>query len=98
MLGFETKLSDALHLPFFVVIERLTILRVILVRQACEAERLASNPLDFSQLVEVHLAQIHKHIVLFYLPVQRKAVRYLEECFEIVWHLVGGIVVFPLGY
>ena len=92
------KLLNVVSLPFLIVIKRLCILWIVFFDHTCKAKRLVPDPLNFSQLVQVHLTQVHQHIVLFDLPIERKAVRYLEECFEIVWHLEGSIIFLPFGY
>lgn len=85
-------------LPFFVLsISSLIVWRVILVNHGCKPELLVFDSLDFSEFVEVHLAQVENHVILLYFPVQRQSVRYLQESFEVVWQLVWGIFFFPLS-
>ena len=83
------------HLPFFVVFQFI-VRRVILINHAGEAEALVSDSLDVSQLIKLHLSKVEGHVILLDLPVERKAVRYLQEGFEVVWKLVWGIFFFPL--
>ena len=77
-------LDRSLFLPLLSVIFSFIVRRVILVNHACEAELLILDTFDLSQFVQVHLTQVEDHVILFDFPIETEAVRYLQECFEIV--------------
>ena len=53
------------------------------------------DALYLPQLIEINLTKGEQHIVLLYLISQGESIGDLQESFEVVRHLVWGIILFP---